>query len=462
MKQRIMESVLFLIGLLVVASPADTLFHDDFQDAATSKPKWSFPDSVTSVYGSGAVTLHNKDTTYTWFVTKNLSPTPTFALSATITLTSLASNGVGIVCCKTDTSGIVLQLGTSQRVHVYQYHRSVRKDLLDVFNSFVSSTANVVTISKQGSTFNIFCNGNFLGAASVSDPLYTAGGDIAMIIPAKASAIFDNVVMTSQYDSGSTITCFSDDFLDANVNGWFTYTINGTIQPQAGKLLVSNTDTLYSGLLFVNGDFKRSSMKIITEFKQGKGVYGCLFVYTNPSDVGNTYNTYSFIVDSTQRYGVGVPDSAKIKMNTPKTFIHGATGDGKDTLEILRFNSSYKFKINGTVAEDALPLPARAPDGAGFYLGPKTSIYFDMFAVGGDSTGASCPVRVASWNPHQRFAPLFKSASNGLIAFDALGRINKRFTGSYLEALQKGASGVYFLRPANSSMAPGNTITIIK
>jgi hypothetical protein len=158
-----------------------------------------------------------------------------------------------------------------------------------------------------------------------------------------------------------------------------------------------------------------------------------------------------------------LPDASVIAPSAPKSFIHGATGDGKDTLEILRFNSRYSFKINGTVTdENNLSIPAWAPDGAGFYVGPKTSVFFDMFAVGGDSLGAICPVRAVSWNPNQRFAPLLKPASNGLIAFDALGRINKRFMGSYTDALQKSASGVYFLRFVHGEKPIMNSTTILK
>ena len=460
-----MASLFSLVCLFSAGATAATLFIDDFQDAATSKSKWIFPDPVTSAYSGGVVNLQNKDTTYMWFVTRNMpSKIPTFSLSATFAFTSSASNGIGLACCKTDTSAIIVQLGTTQNLYVYQYSRSGTTELLNVYNSFISTTSNVVTISKQGSTFNFFCNGNFISAATVTDPLFTAGGDIAIVIPAKASAAVDNVVMTDEFKTSPIRTCFYDDFNDADLTGWFTSTITGTVKPTSdGQVLVSNTDAQYSGLVFVNGNFSKSSMKAVTTFKSGTGVYGCIFVYTEVTNQGNKYSTYSFLIDSTQRYGIGDPDSSKIKLNVPKSFVHGATGAKKDTLEILRFNNKYQFKINGTVAEDSLPVRGKAPDAAGFYVGPKTSIAFDMFAVGGDSTGALWPVIMASGNPSKRFFPLLRLPAGGFVAIDALGRINKRFSGNYATELQKGASGVYFLRPAvGGNMIRVKQSTIIK
>jgi hypothetical protein len=453
MKHYFTALIFFLAFAFVTHTQAAALFSDDFQDSAASKSKWIFPGEVTSTFGNGAVTLANADPDFMWFVTHNFaSKSPTFTLSATITFRS--GEGAGLVCCKTDYNGIVVTLGNNQNLLVYKMIKNSKDqieqtELLNVFNSFINTTSNVLTVSKRESTLNFFCNNNFIGSVSVTEPLFTGGGDIAMVIPSKASSIFDNVVMTDEFLQGSKRTCFSDDFNDADVNGWYTYTISGTFQSGGGRLAVSNTDTVYSGLLLVNGDFSRSSLKVITSFASGKGVYGCIFVYSIPlAGGGNSYKTYSFLVDSTRRYGVSIPDSPTIKMNVPKTFVHGATGDGKDTLEIGRFNNRYEFKINGTVAENTLPVPSRTPDGAGIYVGPKTSVSFRMFAVGGDSTGASCPVVLASGNPNQKFLPFFQFPQNGSAMFDALGRINKRFEGMPSAALQRGASGVYFLRSA--------------
>ena len=450
-------TLLTLIFVFTVAlnSNAAVLFNDDFQDPTLSKSKWIFDDSVVSGYGNGQITLQNKDNTYMRFVTHNLTgaKSPTFTLSATITLTSSASNGAGLVCCKTDTSGILVHLGTLQNLFVNKFSTKEQKIVLDVFNSFINPGINVVTVSKQGSTFNFFCNGNFISTVTISEALFTAGGDIGFILPTKSSAVFDNVVMTDDYATGSTRTCFSDDFNDADVNGWYTYAISGAFQSDGGKLSVSNNDTETTGLLFVHGDFGRSSLKTVTSFTSGKSVYGCMLVHTVPTGQGNAYKTYSFLVDSAQHYGVSNPDSSSFRMSLPKSFVHGAAAayGGKDTLEVVRFNNRYEFKINGVAAENALPVPSMTFDAAGLYVGPKTSVSFEMFSVGGDSTGAEipCAALAAFGNRDKRFAPLCRLPANGLMAIDALGRINKRFRGNYSGALQKGASGVYFLRSVN-------------
>jgi hypothetical protein len=442
-------SSVFLIWLCVTGANAATLFSDDFQDAATSKAKWHFPDSVTSAYSNGAVTLSNKDSKYMWFVTHSMpAKKATFTLSATITLTSSASDGVGLVCCNTnDTSGIFVELGKLQNLYAKKFSLSGQPEVLNVFNSFISTSRNVITISKKESVFTIICNNNLIGNFIVTDPLFAAGGDIGVVLPPKSSATFDNFIMTDDPTTGYVKSCFADDFNDADITGWYTYLINGTYQSGGGKFAVSNADAQYSGLLYVNGDFKRSSIKVITSFQGGNGPYGCMLVYTTPTAQGNFYKTFSFVIDSTQRYGVSDPDSSAIRMSLPKTFIHGGTAGAKDTLEVRKYDNRYAFIINGTVVENELPIPAPAPDAAGLTTGPKTSVAYEKFAVGGDSSGASCAVLLASTNSVKRFTPLLRLPANGFSAIDALGRISKRFGDSNNESIRRCASGIYFLKP---------------
>ncbi len=430
---------------------AETLFTDDFQNPADSKSKWLFADSITSTYTNGALTLNNKDSKYMWFATHTMPvKKATFTLTATITLNA-SSNGVGLACCKNDSSGILFHFGDVQNIYVKKFTPSQQPELLDVTNSFISTATNVMTISKKDSVFTLFCNNNYIGKFTLADPLFSAGGDIGVVLPPKSSAIIDDVVMTDGFLSGATRTCFADNFMDTDIIGWYTYTINGTYQSGGGKFSIANTDAQLSGLLFVNGDFRRSSLKVVTSFQGGKGPYGCMFVYTTPSAQGNKYKTFSFLIDSTQRYGVSVPESSSIKMSVPKTFVHGGAAGAKDTLEILRYDGKFVFIINGTVAESALPIPALVPDAAGLYVGPKTSASFEMFAVGGDSAGAYCPVIASSMNPIKRFAPILRPRENGAVVIDVLGRINTMFGHDYQKAVRSGASGVYFLRsPADA------------
>jgi hypothetical protein len=462
MKRTVLSTCLCAILGLIAGSEAAVLFSDDFQDAATSKAKWIFPDSVTATYGNGSVTLRNKDSQYMWFVSHTMtSKISTFTLTAKITLSPSASSGVGIAYCKTDSTGIILQMGNVQNLYVKKFTPSQQPVVFDVMNSFISMTTNVIVVSKKESVFNVFCNNNFLGSFTVNDPLFSAGGDIGLVLLPKTSAVFEDIAMTDDFRTGFKRTCFSDDFSDADHVGWYTYTISGTYQSGGGKFAVANNDAQMSGLLFVNGDFRQSSLKVITSFKSGKNAYGCMFVYTVPTSAGNTYRTFSFLVDSTQRYGVSNPDSQAIKMNVPKSYVHGATGGGRDTLEVRRYNDKIAFLINNTVAESSLPVPTLLPDGAGVYVGPQTSVSFEMFSVGGDSTGAFCPVLAAPQSPAKRFAPIIRLSESCPAAFDALGRINGRFGRGYLEASRTGASGVIFLRPSSGAATPA-AVRILK
>jgi hypothetical protein len=211
---------------------------------------------------------------------------------------------------------------------------------------------------------------------------------------------------------------------------------------------MTNPDTQFSSITFVNGDFDKASMKVFTTYKSGSGLYGCILVYTIKTTAGNSYRTYSFLISPSQQYAIGKPTSENIMVSTQKSYIHGSTGDAKDTLEIIRFNHHYRFKINGTFTDDSLTIPDnKAPDGAGVSVGPSTSVSFDMFTVGGDSSGASCPVIMTFKKPHNHFIPLLPTFSSERAAYNVLGRIIKRFDGNYNQALRNGAAGIYFLKP---------------
>ena len=220
--------VFSLTACLTASAAAAMLFSNDFQDSSTSNAQWAYPSAMTHTVVNGEVSLKNNDSAYLWFATHNMSAkAATFTLSATITITSSASNGAGIACClDASNNGIALQVGTGQNLFVYEYNANVQQ-LLVVVNSFVTTGVNSIQISKRDSTFTVFCNGKFMTTFFVSSAKFMGGGDIGMILPAKAQAKFDNVTMTDQYQSGSPITCFSDDFSDAAFDGWYTASSRG-------------------------------------------------------------------------------------------------------------------------------------------------------------------------------------------------------------------------------------------
>lgn len=429
-----------------MSAASDTLFFDNFQDAATSNGKWIYPAEITHTFSNGMVTLKSSDPTYLYFATHNMaSKAAVFTLSATITMTS-TSNGVGIsFCMDSNNNGIAVQAGTSQNLLVYKYDSGIQ-EILSVVNSFVSPTINTIKVSKHDSTFNIFCNNRFITTFYLSASKFIGGGDIGLLVPPNAQATFDNILMTNHYETGATIRCFSDNFSDANLDGWFVGTLTGQSQTTSGGWLMTNTDAQSTSIPFVNGSFDRASYRVVTTYKSGGSPYGLAIVFPILVAGGTIYKPYSFVIDSARHYGYGHPDSGSIKISQPKTYIHGSTGDGKDTLEVLRFNNKYKFRINGTVAEDSLPLRgAGNVVAAGLFLMPQTAVLYHDFIIGGDSAGAACSIITVLGKP-KAFAPRIDYFSNDYALFDATGRRVKRMSASGMGNLPRLPAGMYFVR----------------
>jgi hypothetical protein len=375
-----------------------------------------------------------------------------FTLSATVTITSAASNAVGIACCMdASNNAVAVQVGIPQNILVYKYDGSVLQQLQSVTNSFVSPTVNIITVSKRDSTFNVFCNGHYITTFYVSTAKFIGGGDIGLLVPAKGQAIIDNVVMTDQYQAGSPTTCFSDNFSDVNHTGWYMGLLSGQSQSANGEWTLNNSDATMTSIVFVNGIFDRASYKAITKYKSGHGMYGIAMVIPVAVAGGTTYKSYSFLIDSLRHYGYGHPDSTLIKLSPPKTFIHASTGDGKDTLEVLRGNKKYTFRINGVVAEDSITLRG---DGsvasAGLFVMPQTAVGYDSFIIGGDSTGASCAIITISAKP-KAFTPGIGFAGNEYMLFDVTGRLVKRINSPDAKNLPRMPVGMYFVRKISTN-----------
>jgi len=452
MNARLFHTVTMLTACLTACGGAATLFSDNYQDAAASNAQWAYPAAITHTIANGAVTLKNTDTTYLWFATHNMaSKAPVFTLSATITITSPASNGVGIACClDANNNGIGIQVGTGQSLFVYKYDSNVQQ-LLGIVNSFITPGVNTIKVSKRDSTFNVFCNGAFITTFSVSTAKFLGGGDIGVLLPDKGQAVFDDVIMTDQYETGAPINCFSDNFTDANLNGWYVGVVMGLAQSTGGALALTNTDASNSSIPFVNGNFDRASYRVIASFKSGSGPYGLAIVFPVQVSGGVAYKPYSFVIDSARHYGFGHPDSASIKLSPVKTYIHASTGDGKDTLEVLRFSKKYKFRINGTVAEDSLPLRGSGSVvSAGLFVLPKTAVVFDDFVIGGDSAGAACSIITLSGKPYKAWTLATPFAGSDYMLFDLTGRLVKRLCPTSAGLRLPMAHGMYILRKADN------------
>jgi hypothetical protein len=99
------------------------------------------------------------------------------------------------------------------------------------------------------------------------------------------------------------------------------------------------------------------------------------------------------------------------------------------------------------VAEDSLPIRGNgALETAGLFVMPQTSVGFDDFIIGGDSTGASCAVIAIAAKPALTLYAGLKAPGNVIMVFDATGRLVRRITAYAPGSLPRLPAGMFFLR----------------
>jgi hypothetical protein len=448
-------ALLFLLTCALGTSYAATLFQDNFQDSTATKANWIFPAAIKRQFTGNALTVQNTDSKFTWSVTHNFATkAPTFSLTASITFSSPAANDAGLGFCMKGTSGITLWLGTSQNIYVY-------KDNLLLFNkanSFINSTANTVAISKIDSVFTVFCNTIYIGSFICSDANYIAGGDIALVVGNNSSFQVSDLKMTDQPTTGAPKTAYNDNFTSGNTQGWYVTGLNGTVSVSSGALTVANSGVSPANP-YISGNFNKASLRVIATHQQGDAYYGLAFYIFAPGPAGDTVKSYLFLINQARDYASGQPDSNSIYA-LQNSLVHG----DKDTLEVLRFSNKYKFRINHALMPDSFPLlsPGRI-SAAGLYVGGKTTVSFEDFAVGGDSLGNFASIINFSKGHGNSFGPISRLAGNDFTVFDVRGRVIKHGTGNYLEALKKLPGGMYIMRTVeNKTITPEKSFTIVK
>jgi hypothetical protein len=452
-----LKTLLIILICLAAATPwparAATLFSDAFSDTNQSKINWIWQGvGCRMTFSNGAAILTNTDTVYSAFLVHNFTPTKParFTLSATFTL-STPVNGAGFMyCLGTSGSNFVgysLQLGTAQNVFVYKY--AVGGGTLVIPNkssSAIAAGTNTLAVSKSLDTFNIFVNGQYV--TRFNDALYPSG-DVAILVPPKSSFKIDNVLVTDQFQTDNTPTCFSDSFKVTDLEGWNTSPMMGNATVGARRCILDNTDQTYSSIIYTDGNFKTASIKAAVRQQKGAGMYGVCFVSVIPQDSGRVqYKPYAFLVDSMRRYSIVYPDSANVRTRAAQSFIYGSLGT--DTLEVIRYANHFGFKVNGTDVGEIIPAPASYRiDGAGLYVSKQTGAAYNYFIVGGDSTGAVCSAQASVINRSILTTANLPRFGGVSVVYDLRGRrigsldkltFNKLISGPYI-IVTKSASG---------------------
>jgi hypothetical protein len=455
MKKSMSAAAAITILAITAGGFAADLFSDNFNDSAASRTKWVFPTGVTYQIHGGMLNVQNTDPTYADVILHNFATrAATFTLS--VKFNSHTVNGTGIFFCVNNAtnSGVTVQLGLNQYLYAYKYTATTTTPVLGATsNSFISQTVNTLKISKRDSTFNIFCNNEFIATFTLSDAAYINGGDIALWLQPKDTVQIDDVLMTDQFEAQTARTCFSDDFTDGIVSGWHAGNQKVSLVENNGVLTVSNADTFSSGIVYVTGDFNQASMKVITSWVSGTSSYGLAYIADQPS----AGHSYVFGVSSAQRYYTQKPDSTRQYASVPTNLIHGSMD--KDTLEVLKCGAMYKFNINTFRTPDSTSfylLTAGRISAVAIYIGPLTSVAFDGFLAGGDSLAASgCPSSIL-YNNYQNPYMIVRKLSNGAtrpMLFDLRGRVIGKANGT-IAASNKISSGMYIIGNVNRESTP--------
>ncbi len=421
-----------LIVYLITANKVSAAFSDDFSDEAASSLNWiSVSDSVRLTFTKGSCTVENKSGVYAGIVAHQLPQgewKSTFTLSGKVTLADNTMSA-GLVCCLTVSGyghGYYIAISGDKNLSVTKITASGEgKVLFNSRNPYFTTGANELKVSKKGDLFNIFCNGRFVG--KFNDNTFSSG-DIALLVSAKTTATFDDIVMIDSFEEGVPPTCFADDF-DAGLKAeWSWFGDAGAkayIDKNALRITTADKENIY---MLIDLPLKQFVMKAVVSQHGGKtqGLYG-LFI-CGKAEEGATIPLAGFGINGGRNFGV-FSTGQTITLNMSSS-IKGApyvssTGDTtyyKDTIEVIKREDvpQYLFVVNGDTLSRFTGVNFSIT-GAGLFCLDNLDVVFDDFIVAED-TNAICRVSdVKNINP-----TIVKSASAHEIdmrIFDLSGRL---------------------------------------
>jgi hypothetical protein len=377
-------------------------------------------------------------------------------LSATISIANPKVNGAGVMYCLSTASGIQgysLQLGNTQYLFCYKYTGASGFDIKQKYCPFVKPfpSTNTVAVSKSGSVFTLFCNGHYV--TRFSDAGYTSG-DIAFLVPTGDTITANSILMTDQAQPPDSSACYADSFKTTASDAWSSPSA-GLATFGGGNLVLKNTDTVYSSLIYTDGISPKASMRAVISHTSGAGGYGLAFVESD----SNRTTPFAFVVDSARSFSVVNPDSSTIT-SYPGSGIFG--GLGTDTLEVRQFAKSWKFFVNGAL-QDSIAIPSDfRVDGFGLYAGKSTTATCSYFVAGGDSTGAFCSgTPVVSKLPTAEVATKIPVFAKGSVVYDVRGRRVGVFDKASF-AKSGLTRGLYFVVPPREKLGSAAVMRVMK
>jgi hypothetical protein len=439
--------VLLTVGLIFSTAFGQYPFSDNFSSPGTTNTNWPSsnqqPATLLSRSTVGGVYTITNQNIYMGFVYHHFTaPTSTFTASCGITRSSV-SIAAGLFLCLTVpvagySTGYVARLGyTSEGCTGYIIIARYDGDgtATQIFDARYrhqdapAAATDTVKICKQGSAFNVFCNGVYLG--SFNDATY-ASGDFGLIVPPSAAATFDDVLFTNQFTAGSFPVTFIDHFSNGNLEYAWTKLGCSYFTEHDSVLDISVPPITYSSCEVQIAPRDTFAARAIVSWRSGDSLpyYG---LYLSGPDA---LDTLLFFGINGHGYGAAYISNTPYFPKNSSGLIHGKayweagmpdTEFYHDTIDVYKKTGSGYFimKINGmnfdsiSVAEFNFQI-----SGAGIFCYGDSSggqrIFVDYFFIGPDSNATAVVKHDVKRHIAKgiKFTPL---TSNYL--FDPLGRM---------------------------------------
>ncbi|MDR2591764.1 MAG: hypothetical protein LBC59_03045 [Chitinispirillales bacterium] len=379
-------------ALLAVAAPTlgANLLVDDFTDAAASHSKWVNKNSsyLNHTVAGGSCTLDNTSPTYAGEYSHDFGANKPTTFTLSYVQKSVQGHDAGAFFCRqpgNEFSGYFITLrGSDVFVWKLSNGNSVGNSIFSKAVGYaLNSTGNMLTVSKSGTTFNVFVNDAFAG--SFTDAMYNSG-DLTLFVDPSTKAVFGPVQVTDTFKEGSSQTSFSDDFNDNSLSGYWQVLKSGSPSAiEANGVLTIKTVTDEAAWMYVDFEHQNFTAKIEASHKSGlkSSTYG--FVLVGEAAAGQTIPMAYFAITGDREYAMWTPGTtANYQQNMA---ILGAASGGLffvDKLEIKKSaaSSAYEFLANGT---QLATYPAATVNfnviGVGIFCYGDLEIAFDNFSV---------------------------------------------------------------------------------
>lgn len=433
------RSVFVILVTAAMKINAAIIFEDDFTSGANSNLKWStsLNEYITHSFVNGACQVVNSHASaYGCLPQKSISNRPqTFTVKCKMTFTGNSSQGgLGVCFNPTDYTCHYVSIKSDGTVMIFKKDSSA----VPLPCSFLTNQTNELKISKKGNDFNVFINGHFFTNFSDSR---LASGDVALIVNQKSTILFDDVVITDVFESGSKPTEFEDDFSNSSLVGWNKQINKGTAVVNENKLVLT-TENVNDAYIYLNPEIDPSdafslSMEVTHVSGSEYDVYGFTLHGDDPNTNRAIFGVCAkrlFLCSIAQGQMVMQDGSSSIKGKAYTEPGTGAVTYYTDTIKVVKTkeNNNCYFIVNKDTL-DTLENVSFSIKSVNVFCSDSLQIKIDNFKV--DDLN---PVNVV-YNRNSKNRHVYKLTTTPM-AFDVLGRaVYKRIgIGGYQKVLGQG------------------------